>query len=262
MHDLVINITVTLTMSLNHPAPKLAPYRPYGQLLTPPLLLSIFMHLTFTVIVQSTAFFLLQQQPWFNETDVFSACLPLNYSSANVTVREHRYAENFFTTTMFYITGFHEIVVEVVFAKGRPFRQPLYTNYLLSIMIAIQIAVYLFVMFADIETLYTIMELVCTPYYWRVYILIMVLVLFIVSYIAEMWFIENRKLWLWIKTMFTYKSKSQYRRLQRKLQKDPEWPPEDRTDYAIQCVSVEDPQNCTASNNEHKPEEAIQQARK
>ncbi|XP_071998708.1 probable cation-transporting ATPase 13A5 [Engystomops pustulosus] len=262
MHDLVINITVTLTMSLNHPAPKLAPYRPSGQLLTPPLLLSIFMHLTFTVIVQSTAFFLLQQQPWFNETDVFSACLPLNYSSANVTVREHRYAENFFTTTMFYITGFHEIVVEVVFAKGRPFRQPLYTNYLLSIMIAIQIAVYLFVMFADIETLYTIMELVCTPYYWRVYILIMVLVLFIVSYIAEMWFIENRKLWLWLKTMFTYKSKSQYRRLQRKLQKDPEWPPEDRTDYAIQCVSVEDPQNCTASNNEHKPEEAIQQARK
>ncbi|XP_075197641.1 putative cation-transporting ATPase 13A5, partial [Anomaloglossus baeobatrachus] len=248
MQDLAINITVSLTMSLNRPAPKLAPYRPSGQLLSPPLLLSIFMHLTFSVIVQTTAFFLLQQQPWYNETDVFSACLPLNQSTVNVTLREHGYAENFLTTTMFPITGFHLIIEEIVFAKGRPFRQPLYTNYVLSIMIIIQIVAYLFVIFADIDTLYTAMELVCTPYYWRVYILIMVVVLFIVSYIAEMWFIENRKLWLKIKRLFNYKSKSQYRKLQRKIQKDPEWPPQNRMDYAIQYVAVEDDRNVIYSN--------------
>ncbi|CAJ0948319.1 unnamed protein product, partial [Ranitomeya imitator] len=128
MQDLAINITVTLTMSLNHPAPKLAPYRPSGHLLSPPLLLSIFMHLTFALIVQTTAFFLLQQQPWYNETDVFSACLPLNHSTVNVTVRGHGHAENFLTTTIFPITGFHMIIEEIVFAKGKPFRQPLYTN--------------------------------------------------------------------------------------------------------------------------------------
>ncbi|XP_069583235.1 probable cation-transporting ATPase 13A4 [Ranitomeya imitator] len=248
MHDLVINITVTLTMSLNHPATKLAPYRPPGQLLSPPLLLSIFMHLIFSSIVQTIAFFLLVQQPWYNEIDVFSACLPLNHSTMNVTVREHGHAENFLTTTMFFITGFQQIIEEIVFAKGRPFRQPLYTNYVLSVMIIIQIVVYLFFIFADIEILYTAMELVCTPYYWRVYILIMVLVLFIVSYIAEMWFIENRKLWLRIKRLFHYKSKSQYRKLQRKIQKDPEWPPRNRIDYAIQNVAAEDCNILTYSN--------------
>lgn len=265
MQDLAINITLTLTMSLNRPSPKLAPYRPSGQLLSPPLLLSIFMHLIFTVIVQTTAFLMLQQQPWFNETDVFSACLPSNYSTENVTVRVPRYAENYFTTTMFPITGFNLIVVEIVFAKGRPYRQPLYTNYLLTIMIIIQVAAYLFVIFADIDSVYTAMELVCMPYYWRVNILIMVLVLFIVSYIAEMWFIENRKLWIWIKRIFHYKSKSQYRKLQRRLQKDLEWPPQNRTDYAIQHVSVEDygivaysnAHYCTAPNIAKESEQTI-----
>ncbi|XP_072264323.1 probable cation-transporting ATPase 13A4 [Pyxicephalus adspersus] len=128
LQDLAINITVALTLSLNGPAPKLAPYRPPGHLLSPPLLLSIAMHFIFTVIVQSTAFFLLQQQPWYNETDVFSACLPLNHTMENVTIREHRFSENFITSTMFPITGFNFIILEFVFSKGRPFRQRLYTN--------------------------------------------------------------------------------------------------------------------------------------
>ncbi|XP_044146621.1 probable cation-transporting ATPase 13A5 [Bufo gargarizans] len=250
LQDLAINIICSITMSLNRSAPKLAPYRPSGQLFSPPLLLSIFMHLTFTVIVQGTAFFLLQEQPWFSENDVFSACLPLNYSTGNITVRERRFAENFFTTTMFPITGFHLIIAEIVFAKGKPFRQPLYTNYLLSTVIIIQVAFYLFVLFADIDSFYTAIETVCTPYYWRVNILIMVLTLFVVSYIAEMWFIDNRELWLWIKRLFKYKSKSQYRKLQRKMQKDPEWPPQNRTDYAVQYNSEEDCR-IVVCNNSH-----------
>lgn len=238
LQDLAINITVALTLSLNGPAPKLAPYRPPGQLLSPPLLLSIGMHFIFSVIVQTTAFFLLLQQPWYNETDVFSACLPLNHSMENVTIREHRFAENFITTTMFPITGFNLIILEFVFSKGRPFRQRLYTNYLLTLLMIVQVTVYVFVLFADIEDMYTVLELVCTPYYWRVNIFIMMVVLFIMSYLGEEFFIENRKLWLWLKRIFNYKSKSQYRKLQRKLQKDSEWPPKNRTDFAIQTVSV------------------------
>ncbi|XP_075056990.1 putative cation-transporting ATPase 13A4 [Mixophyes fleayi] len=256
MQDLAINFTVTLTLSLNGPAPKLAPYRPSGQLLSPPLLLSIFVHFIFTLVVQTTAFILLQQQPWFSETDVFSACLPLNHTG-NITMRAPGFAENHFTTTMFPITGFNLIIIEFVFSKGRPFRQRLYTNYLLSFLIIVQVVAYVFVLFADIESLYTVMELVCTPYYWRVNIFIMVLVLFIVSYVAEEGFIENRNLWLWIKRIFNYKSKSQYRKLQRRLQKEPEWPPKNRTDYAIQPVSGKDcdivmysnPVYCTSPNN-------------
>ncbi|CAI9612182.1 unnamed protein product [Staurois parvus] len=193
IQDVSINIPVALTLCLNGPAPKLSPYRPPGQLLSPPLLLSIAMHLMFTVIVQRIAFFLLLQQPWYNETDVFSACLPLNHSIENVTIREHRYSENFITTTMNLLVGFNLIILVFVFSKGRPFRQRLYTNYILTCLLILQVTIYVFLLFADIEAMYTVLELVCTPYYWRVDIFIMMVVLFIVSYLGEEWFIENRK---------------------------------------------------------------------
>ncbi|XP_068137280.1 probable cation-transporting ATPase 13A4 [Hyperolius riggenbachi] len=269
LQDLAINITVALTLSLNGPAPKLAPYRPPGHLLSPPLLLSIAVHFIFTITVQTTIFILLQQQPWYNETDVFSACLQSNYSMENVTLREHRYAENYITTTMFPITGFNLMILEFVFSKGRPFRQRLYTNHPLMFLIILQVVVYVFILFADIDAMYTVLELVCVPYYWRVNIFITVLVLFVMSYLAEEWFIENRKLWLWIKAIFRYKSKSQYRKLQRKLQKDTEWPPKNRTDYAIQTVSVKNcdfayskPVHCNSPNGgiDILPEETIMTA--
>ncbi|XP_077146439.1 putative cation-transporting ATPase 13A4 [Ranitomeya variabilis] len=240
MIDIAINITIALTMSLNHPAPKLAPYRPPGQLLSPPLLLSIFMQFIFSFIVQTTAFHLVQQQPWYSETDVFSACLPANHSTVNVTMREPGFSENFIASTMFPVLGLNLIVGEIVYAKGKPFRQPLYTNYAMSVMIILQIAAYMFLIFSDIESVYISMQIACMPYYWRAYILTMDLVLFVVSYSTETWFIDNRKLWLRIKRLFHYKSKSKYRKLQRKIQKDPEWPPRNRIDYAIENVAAED----------------------
>ncbi|XP_073434741.1 probable cation-transporting ATPase 13A4 isoform X2 [Dendrobates tinctorius] len=130
MVDIAINITVVLTMCLNLPATKLAPYRPPGQLLSPPLLLSIFIHLIFSWTVQLTAFLLVQRQPWYNETDVFSACLPENHNTVNITTREPQFSENFIASTMFPVLGLNLIIEEIVFAKGKPFRQPLYTNFI------------------------------------------------------------------------------------------------------------------------------------
>ncbi|XP_053314975.1 probable cation-transporting ATPase 13A5 [Spea bombifrons] len=238
MQDLAINITFALTLGLNGPAPKLAPYRPSGHLLSPPLLLSVFLHFIFTAMAQTTIFVLLLQQPWYSETDVFSACLPLNHTTANVTTREPRFAENFLTATMFPVTGFNLITIGFVFSKGKPFRQPLYTNYWLLLLVIFQVASYLFLLFADFEVVYYAMELVCTPYAWRVHIFITMLVHFVVSYAVEEGFIENRMLWLKIKKIFNYKSKSQYRKLQRMLENCPNWPPLNKTDYATKSVST------------------------
>ncbi|XP_068137276.1 probable cation-transporting ATPase 13A4 isoform X2 [Hyperolius riggenbachi] len=129
MQDVAITISVILAMSLTGPAPKLAPYRPAGQLISPPLLLSMVVQFIFTLVVQTIAFTVAQQQPWYNETDVFSGCLPLNHSAQNVTVDEDILIDhNFLTTTLFFVSGMHLIIVEFVFCKGRPFRKPIYTN--------------------------------------------------------------------------------------------------------------------------------------
>lgn len=55
------------SVSINHAYPKLAPYRPAGQLLSPQLLLSVFLNSCFTCIVLVSAFLSVKQQPWYCE---------------------------------------------------------------------------------------------------------------------------------------------------------------------------------------------------
>uniref|UniRef100_A0A8C5QCH5 Cation-transporting ATPase n=1 Tax=Leptobrachium leishanense TaxID=445787 RepID=A0A8C5QCH5_9ANUR len=230
-------------------APKLAPYRPSGHLLSPPLLLSVFLHCIFSIIVQTTIFALLQYQPWFNDTDVFSACLPSNHSLANITMKEPKYAETFLTSTMFPVTGFNFIIIAFVFSKGTPFRQPLYTNYLHSLALVLQVVFYIFLLFADFEDVYTAMEVILELFYKylpptaftrlqrQLQHIFGCTNFFLVS---QDGFIENRKFWLWIKKKFNYKSKSQYRKLQRLLEKDRSWPLLNTTDYASRTPSAMD----------------------
>ncbi|XP_040205466.1 probable cation-transporting ATPase 13A4 isoform X1 [Rana temporaria] len=235
MQDVAITITVVLTLSLTGAAPKLAPYRPSGQLMSPPLLLSMILHFIFTLVVQTVAYTVVQHQPWYNELDVFSGCLPLNHSAQNITISKDLLVNrNYNTTTLWFVSGINLIIVEFVFCKGMPFRKPIYTNYIFTILLTAQLAAYFFVYFADIESVYRNMELVCTPYYWRWNTVIMVAVLFVISYLAEEGFVENRKLWLLLKTWFNYHSKSQYRILERALKKDPKWPPINETIYSDQ----------------------------
>eukprot|EP00079_Xenopus_tropicalis_P016033 XP_004914422.2 PREDICTED: probable cation-transporting ATPase 13A4 [Xenopus tropicalis] len=240
LQDIALTLPITFIGSLNGPAPKLAPYRPSGHIMSPPLLLSVSLHFLFTIILQVTAFVLLQQQPWYNESDVVSACLPLNQNSGNVTMREPSMSVNYLTTMEWIVTSMNIITLEFVLCKGQPFRKSIYTNYLLVLLLTIHVAVYIFLLFADIESIYLLFEAVCTPYYWRVYIFVMLLVHFVISYAVEEGILENKKLWILIKRLCKYESKSQYKRLQSSLELDTEWPPDNRTDYASKSVSVMD----------------------
>ncbi|XP_066458073.1 probable cation-transporting ATPase 13A5 [Eleutherodactylus coqui] len=224
MQDIAITVTVLLTLSITGPASKLAPYRPAMSLLSPPLLLSMVLHISFTIMIQTSAFFLVQQQPWYNESNVFSACLLNNETAVNQTLMmPHSQSQNFLTSTLWPVSGINLIIVECVFSKGRPFRKPMYTNYVFCILILAQLVAFLFMLFADFELLYHFMELVCTPYYWRFEILGMLIILFAASYGVEV-FVYNRKLWLVIKRIFGYKSKSQYKNIQWAFEKHSESP--------------------------------------
>uniref|UniRef100_A0A803TW83 Cation-transporting ATPase n=1 Tax=Anolis carolinensis TaxID=28377 RepID=A0A803TW83_ANOCA len=62
IQDVCITLVVCLTMSLTEAYPKLAPYRPPGRLLSPSLLLSVFLNVCFTLVVQIFAFLFVRQQ--------------------------------------------------------------------------------------------------------------------------------------------------------------------------------------------------------
>ncbi|XP_040284277.1 probable cation-transporting ATPase 13A4 [Bufo bufo] len=234
--DLGITTIISVTMSLNHAYPKLAPYRPPAQLTSPPLLLSVLLNIILSLILQISGFLIVQKQIWYNSTDIYSACSPANGSYLNETTRndyilqpqdpavkaEYQSYEN---TSVWLLATLNCLIVAFVFSKGQPFRQPFYTNYLFVIVILVQVVVCLFLLFANISNLYIAMELVCTPLLWRGCIIIMLLIVLALSYFSEEIIIENRKVWNLLKHLTNYRSKSPYKKLQHSLSKDSEWPP-------------------------------------
>ncbi|XP_064929718.1 probable cation-transporting ATPase 13A4 isoform X5 [Columba livia] len=253
--DLAITTVIGVTMSFTGAYPKLVPYRPPSQLVSPPLLLSVVLNILFSLSMQIFGFVVVQEQPWYSKTDIHSACLLMNNHMENsssisslghggmrdVTLEQmdngYKSYEN---TTVWLLSTINCIIVALVFSKGKPFRQPVYTNYVFILVLIGQLGICLFLLFADIDDLYSKMDLVCTPTMWRISMLMMLAVTFAMSFIVEEAVIENRPLWLLLKKTFRYQSKSHYKRLQRVLDQDPAWPPLNETFFSDSvAISVE-----------------------
>ncbi|KAM6442415.1 putative cation-transporting ATPase 13A4 [Liasis olivaceus] len=257
--DLAITTVIGMTMSLNGPYARLVPYRPPTQLIAPPLLLSVVLNLLFSLAVQVCGFLLVQQQLWYSPSDIHSACSaentthrglpePVNSSLGKSLDPGDRAPlprdsfQSYENTSVWLLCTVNCLMVALVFSKGKPFREPVYKNYIFVAVLTVQLAVCLFFLFANIDGLYAQMDLVCTPTLWRVWLLGLLLVAFVVSFTVEEVLIENRALWKLIKRRAGYQSSSRHKQLQRALEKDSAWPPRDRTDLSgSTAVRVEGP---------------------
>nr|XP_036880042.1 probable cation-transporting ATPase 13A4 [Manis javanica] len=257
--DLAITTLIGVTMNLNGAYPKLVPFRPAGRLISPPLLLSVIFNILLSLAMHIVGFILVQRQPWY-PMDMHSVCTVKNESSSQLTISSTAPEKNgsngsftsFENTTIWFLGTINCIIVALTFSKGKPFRQPIYTNYIFVVLLIIQLGVCLFVLFADIPELYRRLDLLCTPVQWRVYIVIMLGTNFIVSFVVEEAIIENRALWMIIKRRFGYQSKSQYRIWQRALANEPSWPPLSQTSYSDmpECGTGESYSNPVFESNE------------
>ncbi|KAM9089924.1 LOW QUALITY PROTEIN: putative cation-transporting ATPase 13A5 [Megaptera novaeangliae] len=242
MPDVATTLMVCLTMSSTHASPKLAPYQPAGQLLSPPLLLSVFLNTCFTCIVQVCAFLCVKQQPWYCEVYRYSKCFLDNQSnfSTNVSL-ERNWTGNatlipssvlsFESTTLWPITTINCITTAFIFSKGKPFK-PIYTNYIFSLLLVSALGLTISILFSDFQDIYRGMEFILTITSWRISIFVAAFTQFCVAFFVEDAILQNRELWLLIKTKFGIHSESQYKNWQKKLAEDPTWPSTNRTDYS------------------------------
>ncbi|XP_078521759.1 putative cation-transporting ATPase 13A4 [Lissotriton helveticus] len=238
VHDFAIMFVIFLTMSSTPPWPELAPYRPPAQLLSPPLFFSVFFNILWGIASHTYAFLMVQEQPWYSPDDVYSACYPGN-TTANIEQtrwdREHSgksNTETYDSSTLYLLTSSHLVINAFVFTKGKPFRLPLYRNYFFVTVLAIEVAMTVFFIFADIPGLYRSLELVCLPMLWRVHIFVLLVVCFVVLSFVEDVILDNRKLWQWLKRVFRVKPGSNYKKMRISLEADPEWPPVKTVEYA------------------------------
>uniref|UniRef100_A0A8C0GCW7 Cation-transporting ATPase n=1 Tax=Chelonoidis abingdonii TaxID=106734 RepID=A0A8C0GCW7_CHEAB len=197
--DLAITTVIGITMSLNGAYPKLVPYRPPSQLISPPLLLSVVLNILFSLCMQVFGFVTVQKQPWYAQQNIYREGVDNGYKSY----------EN---TTVWLLSTINCLLVALVFSKGKPFRQPVYTNYIFVLVLAVQLGICVFFVFADIDSLYSRLD----PVLWLA-------------------------LWMLLKKCFRYQSKSHYKRLQRMLEQDSAWPPLNETVFSeSRGIPVED----------------------
>uniref|UniRef100_A0A8U7M6G2 Cation-transporting ATPase n=1 Tax=Corvus moneduloides TaxID=1196302 RepID=A0A8U7M6G2_CORMO len=249
--DLAITTVIGVTMSFTGAYPKLVPYRPPSQLISPPLLLSVVLNILFSLSMQIFGFVVVQKQPWYSKTDIHSACLSVNNHEKNSSsslglhgARDgaHEQTDNGFksyeNTTVWLLSTINCLIVAVVFSKGKPFRQPIYTNYVFILVLIGQLGICLFLMFADIDDLYSKMDVSIVPE--GIFFLLPVHFNFFLLLPLQEAVIENRPLWLLLKKTFRYHSKSHYKRLQHMLEQDSAWPPLNETFFSASvAVTVE-----------------------
>lgn len=237
VHDFPIMFVIFMTMSSTPAYHKLAPYRPPGQLISPSMLLSVVYNVLFTIAMQTYAFLIVQKQPWYSRDDIYSACYPGNTSlNQNLTFeliskRTKKNYESFENSTLWLLTAVHLVILAFIFSKGKPFRKPLYTNYIFVVTLIVEFALTLFFIFADIKNMYVVLELVCTPTSWRVHMLVMLIICLVVSFIVEEFILDNRALWLALKKCLKLKPGSNYKKLRTVLEEDKQWPPIGTTVY-------------------------------
>ncbi|CAM9745787.1 unnamed protein product [Lampetra fluviatilis] len=255
--DLVITTVIAVTMSLNRAHPSLAAYRPPQQLVSPPFLLSVVLHVALTLACQVLGYLLVQRQPWYSDV-AYSYCGVPNSTAPFGNATEPGGPGNTTTApaddappwsefasydnyTVWFLSVFNCITAAFVFSKGRPFRRPIYTNYVFMIVLMLQLGVTFFLLFINVESIYTTMELVCTSLLWRWNIVLITAVHFILSVLVEDALIENRSMWRSLRRCLRVKSKARYNTLAEQLAQDPSWPP---LDLGL---------SASAPNNGHQP---------
>ncbi|XP_075056986.1 putative cation-transporting ATPase 13A4 [Mixophyes fleayi] len=243
VHDFAILFVIFLTMSSTPAYQKLAPYRPPGQLISPSMLFSVVYNVLFTIAMQTYAFLIVQQQPWYSRDDVYSACYLGNTSlNQNLTFeliekRTKKNYESFENSSLWLLTAVHLVILAFIFSKGKPFRKPLYTNYIFVFTLIVELALTLFFIFADFKNVYVVLELVCTPTSWRIHMLVILVICLVVSFVVEEFILDNRALWLALKKCLKLKPGSNYKKLRAILEEDTEWPPLGTTVYGESKVA-------------------------
>ncbi|KAM5163821.1 putative cation-transporting ATPase 13A4 [Mantella aurantiaca] len=243
IHDFAIVFAIFFTMSSTPAYPKLAKYRPPGQMLSPSMVFSVLFNVLYGIASQTYAFLIVQKQPWYNRDDIYSACHPGNESlNINLTYtliyeRKKINYESFESTTLWLITSVHLVILSFVFSKGKPFRMPLYTNYFFVAMLIIEATFTIFFIFADFNNIYIVLELVCTPTSWRIHIIVLLIVNLVVTFIVEEFILDNRALWVALKKCLNLKPGSKYKMLRTVLTEDTEWPPIGKTIYKSQMTA-------------------------
>ncbi|KAG7464595.1 hypothetical protein MATL_G00167230 [Megalops atlanticus] len=206
--DIAIIMSLAFTMSLSPAWKELVPRRPPSSLLSPSLLLSVAGQILLALSFQTTAFLLAHTHACDsaqNET------YPSNWLAGNLSEvaangstllageddgeEESHNIQNLQNTSLFFVSGCQYLTVALVFNRGPPFRQPLYTNYLFVLCILSSYCFLITTLLYPVPALQDFFQLVCIPMEWRLTLLGLIIANLILAFTLESVITDCRELW-------------------------------------------------------------------
>ncbi|KAA0202259.1 hypothetical protein HAZT_HAZT011879 [Hyalella azteca] len=196
---------------------NLHPTSPPSSLMSITPIMSLLLHLALVIAVQTFCFFYVQEQSWF---------VPFNSTALeeNITGQEN-YA-------VFCVSQFQYIILAVVFSRGPPYRQPLYTNRYLTGALVIMTISSLYITLWPHDVLVNWLELVMPPaddssaMFFRYQIVIIAAINSLLAMFIE-YFIVDYLMYQKVRPKMhnIEKSKKKFLAIEANLKCDKTWPP-------------------------------------
>uniref|UniRef100_UPI00398E856F polyamine-transporting ATPase 13A3-like isoform X2 n=1 Tax=Pristiophorus japonicus TaxID=55135 RepID=UPI00398E856F len=258
--DLAIIMSIAFTMSLNSSWKELVPQRPPSSLISVPMLLSVSMQLLLALAFQITAFLLVKEQPCACNGSRADKLTNTSISVHNETEVDEHNISNYENTTLFFVSCCQYLAVAFAFSKGKPFRQPVYRNYLFMGCILVLYGFIILIMMYPIDVIDDFFQLVCVPSEWRNKMLFLILANIALCILVENFLCDFSIRWLRILYTTSHDEqavpniypqldadptavscgrrlwcglgrppKAKYKRLAQELLVDPDWPPRPKT---------------------------------
>ncbi|XP_047486397.1 polyamine-transporting ATPase 13A3-like isoform X3 [Penaeus chinensis] len=215
--DLFIVTVIAVFMGYTGARHELVAHKPLGNLLGAVNMFSVLSQIALVILTQVIAYLYLLQQPWFEPNK------PTPGDEEDNTV-------SWETGTIFYVSAFQYLTLCIAYSPGHPFRQPIYTNFWLTVSLVSLTVITLMMLLCPWSWLMELMRIRYDPennlMMFRVALLLMIALHFVVSLSTEHFIARSRflkKCFQWITCKREPKNK--YKIVLRDMNEDLSWPP-------------------------------------
>lgn len=168
--DLLLILPIAIFMGWTGPYRELSRKRPTASLVSRKVLTPLLGQIVLTVVAQFIGWWFVRKQPWYQPP---------------VLDTDHSNSKNSENTTLFLLSCYQYILSAIVLSIGKPFRQSMRHNLPFVITMAVALGISTYMLFDPAPWIEDLMELTWMSPEFRIFILVLGIGAFLVSYLAE-----------------------------------------------------------------------------
>lgn len=179
--DLLLILPIAIFMGWTGPYPSLSRKRPTASLVSRKVLTPLLGQIVLCVLTQFIGWWFVRKQPWYQPP---------------VLDKNHSNSKNSENTALFLISCYQYILSAIVLSVGKPFRQSMRHNLPFVVTMLVALAISSYMLFDPAPWVEDLMELTWLSTSFKVFILVLAVGAFCVSYLAERQVLPRLARWI------------------------------------------------------------------